>query len=65
MTRPIHIAATYNALKVTEFLIGIGAEINAPDTAGETSMHKAGRRGNHDAYKMLKAAGGLENKKQE
>jgi ankyrin repeat protein len=60
MTRPVHIAATYNGLKVLEFLIGIGAQINAPDTAGETSMHKAARRGNHDAYKMLKAAGGLE-----
>ena len=62
-TRPIHIAATYNALKVIEFLIRTGAEINATDTAGETSMHKAARRGNHDAYKLLKAAGGYENVK--
>jgi ankyrin repeat protein len=62
-TRPIHIAATYNALKVIEFLIATGAEINATDTAGETSMHKAARRGNHDAYKLIKAAGGYENVK--
>lgn len=62
-TRPIHIAATYNALKVIDFLIKTGAEINATDTAGETSMHKAARRGNHDAYKLLKAAGGYENVK--
>jgi ankyrin repeat protein len=57
-TRPIHIAATYNALKVIEFLIKTGADINAQDTAGESSMHKAARRGNHDAFKLLKAAGG-------
>lgn len=56
-TRPIHIAATYNALELLQFLIDKGCAFDATDTAGETSMHKAARRSNNDAYKMLKEAG--------
>jgi ankyrin repeat protein len=59
-TRPIHIAATYNSLRVLALLIKTGAKLNAQDTAGENSLHKAARRCNTDAYKMLVAAGGYE-----
>lgn len=57
-TRPIHIAATYNSLQVLELLIRVGALLNEADSSGENSLHKAARRCNTDAYKMLVAAGG-------
>jgi ankyrin repeat protein len=62
-TRPCHIASTYNSLRVLELLIKVGSEINGIDTAGENSLHKAARRCNTDAFKMLVAAGGYENVK--
>jgi len=59
-TRPVHIAATYNSLGVLELLLRVGAKFNEQDSAGESSLHKAARRCNTDAYKMLVAAGGYE-----
>ena len=62
-TRPIHIAATYNSLNVLALLIRVGSEFNGVDSAGENSLHKAARRCNTDAYKMLLEAGAYENVK--
>jgi len=59
-TRPVHIAATYNSLDVLGLLLRVGAKFNEQDSAGESSLHKAARRCNTDAYKMLVAAGGYE-----
>ena len=62
-TRPSHIAATYDSLGVLELLIRVKCEINAQDSAGENTLHKAARRCNTDAYKMIVKAGGYENVK--
>ena len=56
-TRPIHIAATFNAMKTVNFLISKGAALNATDSAGETALHKAARKSNFDVYRALLAGG--------
>ena len=59
-TRPLHIAATFNALRTVNFLASHGADIEAVDSAGETPLHKAARRSNFDVYRALVARGAKE-----
>ena len=62
-TRPLHIAATFNAIKTVTYLVSRGADIEAVDSAGETPLHKAARRSNYDSYRVLVAAGAKEHVK--
>jgi len=57
-TRPLHVAATFNAFRSVDFLMAHGADINATDSAGETPLHKAARRSNFDVYRAILKAGG-------
>jgi ankyrin repeat protein len=57
-TRPLHVAATFNAVRSVDFLMAHGADINATDSAGETPLHKAARRSNFDVYRAILKAGG-------
>lgn len=57
-TRPLHVAATFNAINVVQFLVTHGADVNAVDSAGETPLHKAARKNNFDSYKCILAHGG-------
>ena len=62
-TRPLHVAAAYNAVRTVEFLLAHGAEANAVDSAGETPLHKAARKNNFDAYRAIARSGGRDDVK--
>lgn len=58
---PLHIAALNDSVNAAKVLIGLNVDVNARDQQGDTPMHKAGRSKCFEIFRMIKAAGGLEN----
>lgn len=54
----LHIGASYNALRVMEYLIDKGASMANADNIGELPIHKAGRSQLFGAFKLLSTASG-------
>lgn len=54
----LHVASSYNALQVMQFLIDKGASMATTDNIGELPIHKAGRSQLFGAFKLLSTASG-------
>lgn len=56
-TTPLHIACLSNSLEVAQCLVEIGVPLDYPDLAGDTALHKAGRKGYSHIYQLLRSLG--------
>lgn len=54
----LHIAASYNALRVMQYLIDKGVSLATADNIGELPIHKAGRSQLFGAFKLLSTVSG-------
>lgn len=56
-TTPLHVACLSNSLEVAQCLVDIGVPLDYPDLAGDTALHKAGRKGYSHIYQRLWSLG--------
>ena len=56
-TTPLHVACLSNSLEVAQCLVDIGVPLDYPDLAGDTALHKAGRKGYSHIYQRLRSLG--------
>ena len=56
-TSPLHIACLNNSLRVAEFLLKMKVRVDFQDSAGDTALHKAGRKQLNTMYQMLLETG--------
>jgi hypothetical protein len=57
---PLMTAAQFNSSNVVAYLISVNVPLDLVDNAGETALHKAGRKGCFPVYRALIAAGASE-----
>lgn len=58
---PMHVAAAEGCVGVTEWLLEIGADVNASDRAGSTPLNEALHGGNKVCAQLIAASGGKVN----
>jgi len=56
-TTPLHVACLSNSLEVVQCLAELGVSLDYPDLAGDTALHKAGRKGYSHIYQLLRSLG--------
>jgi len=56
-TTPLHVACLSNSLEVVQCLVDMGVPLDYRDLAGDTALHKAGRKGYSHIYQRLRSLG--------